>query len=263
MDFMDVNGAALRCEMTGKGERTLVLLHEMGGTLESWDDVTPHFTGSRRVLRYDTRGAGLSEKVRGTLSVDTMAEDIAALLDTYGITGKVALAGVAVGGAIALHFAARFPDRASAVVAGSPAIGLAPDRRQAAIARVEQIEAQGMRSVVDNSMLNGYAPELRADKTRFERFRSRWLGNDAASYGTIYRMLAGMDLQEELSRLMCPALIIGGSFDRVRPPELAERVAKLIPGAQYKLLPTGHYMAVQTPDLVADSIRGFLDAVDA
>ena len=71
----------------------------------------------------------MSQKLRGELGIDTMADDIAALLDALGIAGKVALAGIAVGGAIALHFAARYPDRASAVAVGSPATGIAPDRR--------------------------------------------------------------------------------------------------------------------------------------
>ena len=92
MDFVEANGIGLRYELSGKGERTLVLVHEMGGSLESWDDVVPRFTGSRRVLRYDTRGAGLSQKARGELTLDTMADDIAALLDTLDITGKVAIA---------------------------------------------------------------------------------------------------------------------------------------------------------------------------
>ncbi len=97
MDFIEANGVGLRCELSGGGDRTLVLVHEMGGSLESWDDVAPRLAKSRRVLRYDTRGAGLSQKIRGELTLDMMADDIAALLDRLGIAGKVALAGVAVG----------------------------------------------------------------------------------------------------------------------------------------------------------------------
>ena len=107
-------------------------------------------------------------------------------------------------------------------------------------------------------MLNGYAPELRGDIARFERFRTRWLGNDPSSYATIWRMLAAADMQDELARLACPVLVIGGSLDRVRPPALAESVAKTIPGARYVEIRTGHYMAVQTPDLLSDCIDEFL-----
>jgi 3-oxoadipate enol-lactonase len=263
MDFIEANGAGLRCELSGGGDRTLVLVHEMGGSLESWDDVAPRFTKSRRVLRYDTRGAGLSQKVRGELTLDTMADDIAALLDHFGIAGKVALAGVAVGGAIALHFAARYPERSSAVAVGSPATGIAAERRAPALERLARIEAAGMAVAVEDSMLNGYAPELRGDLARFERFRNRWLGNDPSSYATIWRMLAAADMQDELARLVCPVLVIGGSLDRVRPPPLAESVAKAIPGARYVEIRTGHYMSVQTPELLFDCIDEFLRSVDA
>jgi 3-oxoadipate enol-lactonase len=263
MDFIELDGVTLRYELSGKGDRTLVLVHEMGGSLESWDDVVPRFAESRRVLRYDTRGAGMSQKVRGKLGIDTMADDIAALLDHIGIAGKVALAGIAVGGAIALHFAARHPERASAVAVGSPATGMAPDRRAAALERVAKVEAAGMAFAVENSMLSGYAPELRGDIARFERFRARWLGNDPLSYATISRMLVATDMQDELASLRCPVLVIGGSLDRVRPPPLAEAVAEVIPGARYVEVRTGHYMAVQTPELISDCIEEFLRTVGA
>ena len=149
MNFIEANGVGLRYELSGSGERTVVLIHEMGGSLESWDEVVPRLTTKRRVLRYDTRGAGLSEKARGVLSIDTMVDDLAALMDALGITGKVALAGIAVGGAIALHAAASLPERVSAAVVGSPATGVAAERRAAVLARVDRLEREGMRSVVD------------------------------------------------------------------------------------------------------------------
>src|SRR5690242_17407700 len=102
MTFVEANGVSLRYAVSGDAAGTLVLIHEMGGTMESWDLVVPALSAKRRVLRYDTRGAGFSEKIRGTLSIDTMTGDLVALLDRLGITGKVALAGTAVGGAIAL-----------------------------------------------------------------------------------------------------------------------------------------------------------------
>ena len=263
MNFIEANGVGLRYELSGRGDHTVVLIHEMGGSLESWDEVAPALAASRRVLRYDTRGAGLSEKVRGALSIDTMVEDLAALLDALHIAGKVALAGIAVGGAIALHAAVRLPQRISAVVVGSPATGIAADRRAAVLARVERIEREGMRMAVEDSMANGYAPELRADEARYQAFRARWLGNDPASFAAIYRMLAGMDLQEEVARIACPVLVLGGRLDRVRPPAMVEPVARGIPGARYQVLDTGHYMSVATPEVVAAAIDDFLGSLGA
>ena len=259
MHFIEVNGVGLRYELSGRGERTVVLIHEMGGSLESWDEVAPVLAADRRVLRYDTRGAGLSEKVRGALSIDTMVDDLAALLDALGITGKVALAGIAVGGAIALHAAVRLPQRISAAIVGSPAIGIAPTAARRCWPGSSASSARACALPSTNSMANGYPPELRTDAARFAAFRARWLGNDPASYAAIYRMLAGMDLQGELARIACPVLVLGGRLDRVRPPALVEPVARAIPGARYQLLETSHYMAVATPELIAAAIGEFLD----
>ena len=240
MNFVEVNGTALRYEMFGGGASTFVLIHEMGGTLESWDFVAPQFSAKRNILRYDTRGAGLSQKVRGALTIDTMADDLMSLMDVLGIVGKVALAGVA----------------------SSPAIGVAPDRRPALLTRVEKMEREGLHAVLD-TLDNGYPPELRGDTQRFAAFRARWLGSDPTSFGAIYRMLIAADLQPELSRIACPVLVTAGALDRTRPPHLVEPVARAIPGACYAVLETGHYAPVQTPELYARTIGGFLDAVGA
>jgi 3-oxoadipate enol-lactonase len=263
MEFVELNDVGLRYELSGRGERAIVLVHEMGGSLESWDGIAPRFAESRRVLRYDTRGAGMSQKVRGDLAFDTMADDIAALLDHTGIAGQVALAGIAVGGAIALHFAARYPERASAVAVGSPATGIEAVRRAAVLERVARIEAEGMAFAVEDSMRNGYPAELRGDIKRFERYRARWLGNDPLSYATVYRMLAATNIEGELAGLRCPVLVIGGSLDRTRPATLSQAAAGAIPGARYVELRTGHYMAVQTPDLIFDCLDRFLGEVGA
>jgi len=262
MNFIEVNGTALRYQISGSGAATLVLIHEMGGTLESWDLVLPRFAATRCVLRYDTRGAGLSQKVRGALSIDTMADDLVSLMDALGIAGKVALAGIAVGGAIALHTALRHPQRVAAVVASSPAIGIAPDRRPALLTRVEKMEREGLHAVLD-TLDNGYPVELRGDGERFAAFRARWLGSDPASFGAIYRMLISTDLQPELPRITCSALVTAGALDRVRPPQLVEPVARAIPGARYAVIESGHYAPVQTPELYARTIGEFLDAVGA
>ena len=262
MTFIEANGVSLRYDVQGVG-RTLVLIHEMGGTMESWELVVPALSAKRRVVRYDTRSAGFSEKIRGTLTIDTMTGDLIALLDGLGITEKVALAGTAVGGAIALHTAFRFPDRVSAAIVTSPATSIPPANRDAVLARVAKFESEGLRAVFEGTAANGYPEELRGDKARFAGFRARWLANDPASFAAIYRMLADMDLTPEFSSIKCPVLVIGGEFDRGRPPSVVEPTAQAIPGAQFKVLPTGHYAALQTPGLIAGAIDEFLDSVGA
>ena len=258
MNWIEVNGVGLRYDLSGSGPTTLVLVHEMGGTLDSWDQGLNGLNNGRRVLRYDTRGAGLSENIDGAVTWDDMAGDLKGLLDALNIAGKVGLAGIAVGGAIAMHFAVRYPDRAGALVLHGPATGATPDRRQASLDRAAAVEAGGMRGVVEASLAASYPPVVRHNQAVFEAFRARWLGNDPQSFAAINRMLANNDISHELSKVGCPALLTAGRHDSLRPPSAIEPMARQIPGAAFLELNTGHFASVQTPGTMSQAIHYFM-----
>jgi len=258
MDWIEVNGTSLRYELSGTGDKVLVLVHEMGGTLESWDQVMPMLSPGRCMLRHDWRGAGMSEKLRAPPTFDLLADDIAALLDALDIAGKVALAGCAVGAGIALNFALRHPDRTKAVVAMAPATGVTPDRRAATLARAEAMQTLGPRGLVDQSFAGSYPPAVRHDPEQFRKFRARWLANDPESFAAINRMLVDATLTERLPQIACPVLLIAGTHDSLRPPSLIEPLAATMQNAQFQALETSHFMAVQTPGFVAEAINTFL-----
>ena len=256
IEWREANGGSLRYELTGAGAAALVLVHEMGGTLESWDRVLPMLARGRRVLRYDTRGAGASSKLRGTADLDQMAEDLRALLAALGIAEPIALAGCAVGGAIAVRFAARFGARA--LVAMAPALGVAPERRQATLDRARNAEEHGMAAGLDALLDATWPAPLRTDMARFLSYRAKLLGNDPFSFAAINRMLAGLDMAADCAAIACPTLLLAGRFDQLRPPALIETLSHGIRGARFAALDTVHFMALQTPDLVAAEIDGFL-----
>src|SRR5215813_11173208 len=110
MPWIEGNGASLRYELSGPGRETLVLLHEAGGCLESYEDALPGLEKEFRVLRYDQRGFGFSEKVR-ELTFQGVVADLAGLLDVLGITASVNVAGCAMGSDFSTGFAARHPKR--------------------------------------------------------------------------------------------------------------------------------------------------------
>lgn len=260
MEWIEAGGVGLRYELTGKGDETVVLVHEMGGTLESWDFVLPLLEGPRAVLRFDTRGAGQSTKLRGTAPFDAMADDILALLDATGRGGAATVVGCAVGGAIALHFAARHPGRARALVALGPATGIPEDRRPAIHAQADHVEREGMLAVADDALGRSYPEGLRGDGERFRRFRARWLANDPGSYAAIYRMLAGLEMRAEIAALRLPALFLAGTQDPLRPPEAVAPIARTVPGARFEPMESGHFSPTQTPEIVAARLNAFLAA---
>lgn len=259
MDYIDANGAALRYDLRGGSGPVLVMIHEMGGMIENWDEVMPHFADGFRVLRYDARGCGLSEKVAGDLTVELVSDDLLALLDALGLTEPVALAGCALGAATAFAFAARFPERTAAVIAMSPALDMKPEDRPGRRAMLDTVLRDGMRSIVDGAMASGYPPVLRErNPERFRAFRTRWLGNDPRSFAAQYRMLIDMDITGYLAAVRCPALGIGGTLDVFRSPDYVRRVMGVIPNVEFTTIETSHHQTVETPEEIAEAIHGFL-----
>src|SRR5215210_2725668 len=122
MPWIEANGASLRYELSGSGKETLVLVHEAGGCLESYEDALPGLEKEFRVLRYDQRGFGFSEKVR-ELTFERVVADFAALLDALKISAPVNVAGCAMGSDFSAGFAARYPQRVAKLALASPNIG--------------------------------------------------------------------------------------------------------------------------------------------
>ncbi|WP_162251174.1 alpha/beta fold hydrolase [Rhizobium sp. Root482] len=262
MNWIDANGVGLRYDVLGTTGPVLVLIHEMGGTLESWDRVAPELARTRRVVRYDTRGAGLSEKITGEIDLKTMASDLAALLGALGIDEPVAVGGCAVGGAIALRFALDYSERTAAVIVLNPAIDAPGEAGERLISRSHILPEKGMRSIEAASLDTGYPTRFRErDPAHYASFRVRWLGNDPASLGALFRMLARTDLFPELPRIEVPVLGLSGVHDPLRPPAYVRKVLEAIGPHEVIEIDAAHHVPDQAPDLVTRHIGSFLDRV--
>lgn len=262
MGFIDVNGVSLRYEFRAGTEPALVLLHEMGGTLETWDDCVALMPG-RTILRYDGRGAGLSQKVRPPLSFDALVGDLHALIVALAIDTPVAIAGCAVGAAVAIGYAARHPGNVAALVLMSPATGIEPSKRKATLATAEEIEQGALRARVEQRLDHTFPKALRTDDRRVRDFRARALANDPVSYGAYYRMLADLDLSAALSAIRCPTLVLAGEYDGTRPPDMVKSATATIPGAIFEIVPSGHVMPALTPELISQRITSYLATITA
>lgn len=209
------------------------------------------------VLRFDLRGFGMSEKVK-RLRLDDLLGDIAGLLDTLAITHSCHVVGPALGAGIALAFAARYPDRVRRLAISSPATGVPAERRAQSLRRAEAVEAGGMRVAVEQSLSRSYPERFRGDQQRFEQYRRRWLANDPEGFAAINRMLAEMDLTQQYARITCPTLVIGCTYDTIRPPHEVKAIAQQIAGARYVEAASGHFMPHQTPELFLETVLPFL-----
>lgn len=244
--WIETPQGALRYAMSGEGPVT-VLLHEMGGTLESFDLVAGRLPG--RVLRFDAIGYGMSSKLTGPLELSLWSDALVSLLDALGLAGPVDVAGVAVGGAAALHVAARHPDRVRGVLATSPVTGIPPERHAGLLDMADRMERHGLRPLADDWLVTGYPVDQRHDAERFATYRARWLGNDPRSFAQTYRMLARLDMSDTLPRIVCPVRMIGATRDAFRPAAAVRAAAALIPGATYAEVDGGHFLPWQDPAL--------------
>jgi 3-oxoadipate enol-lactonase len=262
MKWLDVNGVSLRYELSGAGVQTVVLVHELGGCLDSWDETLPAFQQHFRTLRYDQRGFGQSEKVSGTLKLDDMVADIAALLDALALTQPCYVVGSALGAGIAAAFAARHSPRVARLVVQSLVTRSNPATRPHMVARAAEVERTGMRAQAQASLDRSYPDVLRGggekERARFETYRARWIANDPQSFAAINRMLLDMNVDPELGKIACPTLSIGCKHDSMRMPAMVEELSKQIPGARYVEADSGHFMHAQSPELFAQTVIPFL-----
>jgi 3-oxoadipate enol-lactonase len=257
MDWVETNGVVLRYELSGTGRTPLLLIHELGGSLEFWDPVISAFQQDFQVLRYDLRGFGMSEKVK-ILRLDDLLGDINGLLDAVAIAAPCHVVGPALGAGIALAFASQYPNRVRRLVVSSPATGVPPERRDQSRQRAESVERGGMRTAVEQSLARSYPERFRGDQRRFAQYRQRWLTNDPEGFAAINRMLTEMDLTQHYNRITCPTLVIGCTYDTIRPPQGVEAIARQISNARYIEIPSGHFMPHQTPELFIETVLPFL-----
>jgi len=259
--FAQVNQTSLRFQLVGQGPRTIVLLHELGLSLESWDEIVGELSRAHRVLRYDLRGFGLSEKLRGAVTIEDEVEDLRALLDELGIAEPVTLVGSAVGGAIALRFAAAQPRRVEAVMALSPAGDVPPASRAAYLARAARLERLGMRADVDATRASNYPSVLQTGhEDRVARYLALQYANDPVSMAATLRMIAITEWGGTWPAIQCPVWFVAVSKYSARPIDSIKAMASAVPRGHFEVLDTGPFVPLQSPELLAPLLRAFLQA---
>lgn len=260
MPWIEANGVSLHYHLDGPDEgEPLVLVHELGGTSFSWEPLIPTITEAGfRVLRWDWRGAGLSEKIRGDLSADTMCGDLAALMDAQDFARPVNLVGTALGGGIAVAFAARYPGLVKKLVASSPATGGDNASRDMLLTRADGVEREGMRPFADPSLARSFPEKYRTDAGFFATYRNRWICNDPASFASHNRMLANMNEDENYAKITARTLVLSGVDDPLRTPAAVKEIADRIPGSEYRELETSHFLPITSPNLWTETVLPFI-----
>lgn len=248
----------LRYTLNGAGGPPAVLIHELGGSLESWDAVVAGLDGTMQLLRYDQRGHGGSSPVRTAYALGDQVGDLDEVVERTGFAQPCWLVAAAAGAAIAVEFAVRHPARVAGIVMCAPALDVDASRRRALRDRADLVTHAGMAAVVDAALAWSWPAMLRGDDLAFARYRARFAAIDPVSYALATRALCDIDLSARLPALRCPCLFLAGVHDLQRPPATVAAHAAVVPEASFALVPSGHLMAMQCPGEVIARTAAFI-----
>ncbi|GGI47489.1 3-oxoadipate enol-lactonase/4-carboxymuconolactone decarboxylase [Agromyces flavus] len=245
----------------------LVLLPSLGTTSVLWDGVVTrlradHRTAGLRILRIDLPGHGASPSIVDAVTIGELADAVLAVVDEAG-GGAFHLAGVSLGGAIALELAATHPDRVRSLVmsCSGARIGTA----QGWAERAASVRASGTASLVTGSASRWFAPGFleREGSGAGARSLATLVDVDDESYARCAETLADFDRTADLGTLPMPTLAISGQHDAVTTPASMEDLADAIPGGRHVALDGASHLAVlEEPAAAAELIAQHIERAE-
>jgi len=258
MPSIDTGRISLFFEDAGNGGVPVLLLHELGGSSESWRAVTPLLAADRRVIAVDMRCAGRSEKPPGPFALADVADDLDALSGALNLGGPVDVIGAALGSLAGAVLAIRHPARVRRLMMCAVAPDMAGPTRTYLTERAEKVRVVGMRGVATASLANSFPASHPAERAAY---RGIYLGNDPAAYAELSLALARLEIKAaDWAAIRVPTLVASGMHDFLWPPAIGRQVAELVPGARFEVMEdAGHYPHLQSPETLVRLARSFLD----
>jgi len=256
--FADLDGIRLCYESRGEGY-PVVLIHGLGLSMDMWRYQVPALAEGYRVIIFDNRGHGRSEKPPGPYDMSMFVEDTRKLLDFLELDA-VALIGLSMGGGIAQAFTLTHAERVRAL----GLISASSERSGTSGARffqnAEIAERDGMAALPETLVPRWFAPaSLEERPAEVERIRKTFLTNDPRAWAASARANGTRDnFTDRLGEITCPVLYIGGALDPTAPQQ-SEIYARRLPEVDVHLLAgVAHLLPLEVPDEVNRLLVGFL-----
>jgi pimeloyl-ACP methyl ester carboxylesterase len=255
--------AHIAYQVFGEGPLNLVIVPGFVSNIEHyWEE--PNLARSllrkasyARVVMFDKRGTGMSDRVAELPGLDQRMDDLRAVMDATGME-QAAVLGISEGGPLSALFAATHPDRCQALVLYGAFVRASEERRAAMLRYVEIDQAWGT-----GGSLPSFAPSRASDPA----FQSWWgrlerLGASPAAACALARMNSQIDVSGILPAIRVPVLIIHRTGDQRVPIEQGHFLAERIPGARLVELPGIDHLlfvgdnAAEIDDLIEEFLTG-------
>jgi 3-oxoadipate enol-lactonase len=262
MPFAERDGTRLYWEEAGSGDPVLLIMG-LGMNATGWWRTIPLLAERYRVLAFDNRGVGRSDRPSGPYSVPQLADDAVAILDAAD-EQRAHVYGISLGGMIAQEVVLRHPERVRGLVLGAttPGGNLGVPAGEDTLAFFRRRGEMPAEEAVWASVPYNYSPRTRRDHgERIAEDIAKRLRYpiEAAPYVAQLEAALGHDAGARLPSIAAPTLVVHGEADVMVPPPNGERLAAAIPGAELRTWPdTAHLYFTDEPEVdrhVAEWLR--------
>ena len=256
-ELTDTGSRNLFIETNGTGP-DVVMIHGLGGATPFYDPLVNDLATDFRFTRYDFNGHGRTP-LSGELSIDTLTEELAEVIQTQTSAGKAHVIGHSMGTLVVQQLAATRPELVDRIVLLGP-VRAQPDKAKVATReRAATVRTKGMSAVAD-SISQGATADQAAQHNPLIRplVRELLLGQHPESYAQACEALAAAE-NPDLSKIIAQTLLITGDEDKVSTPATNEAMkAELANAERHTVTGIGHWHVLEAPDFVADFVHTFL-----
>jgi|SRR5579863_393104 len=256
MPIAEIEDVRLHYELSGAGAELLVLSNSLGSSVRMWDKVIPALEAHHRVLRYDTRGHGMSSVPALPYTLDQLGRDVLFLLDDIG-ANRVNFCGLSLGGITGQWLGIHAPQRVARLVLANTSTCIGT--REMWDQRIATAKGVGMDALASAILERWFTQPFRDHHPEEMTFiRRMFASTDPIGYAGCCGVLRSTDLRSEINSIEAPCLVIAGSHDPATPASDSSALSAALPNSQYIELDTSHFSAWERPDEFAHAVLAFL-----
>jgi len=257
------NGIKINYEISGKKDGPVVVLsHSLASSLKMWEPqmeiLRPHF----QVLRYDTRGHGLTETTPAPYTLEHLGEDAIGLLNDLNIE-KVHWVGLSMGGMIGQAIALNHPHRLLSLSLCDTSAKIPEEAQPIWDERIEGVRKIGMASQLETTMERWFTPSyLNLNPPMLTLIKEEFLATPPEGYIGCASAIRRLNYLDRLVEILLPTLIIVGEDDPATPLSASEAIHQQIKESKLMVLPaTRHLSNVEQSEAFNHHLYEFLKSV--
>ena len=257
--FVEVGGARIHYVIEGPDNApVLAFSNSLGPNYSMWDLQAQELRKKFRILRYDTRGHGLSSVTPGPRAMEQLGKDVPGLLDELHL-GRVHFCGLSMGGMIGMWLGIHAPDRLNKLVLCNTGAKIGTEESWRS--RIEAVQKGGMKAIAAGVMERWFTPAFRGkEPTTVARIQKILEETDPDGYVSCCAAIRDYDCREQLEKISAQTLVITGAHDPATPPPDGRFLVAHIRGAKYAELDAAHLSNIEDGARFTRELAAFLSA---